>query len=88
MTEQGKWTTEWPKCFEKLEKRMDAGFIEYGDGSFERPLSELLDETEEEILDQIVWSFIGWTRIRHLREKVEVLEDRIALMERLRGVVT
>lgn len=72
-----RWKEDWPKCKKKLEKRMRDGHRDYGDRSFERPLVALLDEVEEEILDQINWSFIAWTRNRELAAKVRVLEDRL-----------
>lgn len=45
--------------------------------SFARPLFSLLEEVEEEILDQANWSFIAWTRLHSLRERVRLLEDRL-----------
>lgn len=72
-----KWRTLWPKFCEKLESRLEKGHREYGDGSFDRSLSSLLEEVEEEIMDQILWSFIGWSRLESLRGQVEKLEGRL-----------
>ena len=37
-----RWKDEWPKCRERLEKRMAEGHREYGDRSFDRPGFALL----------------------------------------------
>jgi hypothetical protein len=54
--------------------RLDAGQLEYGDRSFSRPSSELLDEIEEELLDVIGWAYPLWCRLRKLRAAVERVE--------------
>jgi len=62
-----KWQTMWNILEPKLRERMIHGNKEYGDVTFDRPLSELLIEIEEEILDQIVWSAIAWARLRRVQ---------------------
>ena len=78
---QPEWKKHWPPFIKTLEKRLKAGHREYGDGSFDRPLFTLLAEVEEEILDQVNWSFIAWTRLDSLRERVRLLEDKLDEVE-------
>ena len=75
------WKKDWPPFIQRAEKRLRQGHREYGDGSFERPLFSLLAEVEEEILDQVNWAFIAWTRIHGLRERVRLLEDKLDEVE-------
>ena len=72
--QQGWWKGLVPGFVAKMESRLAAGQREYGDASFDRPIAELIDEVEEEIIDQVGWSFIAWSRIVSLREKVGRLE--------------
>lgn len=76
-----KYKDHWPLFVKKCEKRLRDGHREYGDGSFDRPLFSLLDEVEEEILDTADWSFIAWTRLDSLRERVRLLEDKLDEVE-------
>lgn len=76
-----RWKDEWPPWITRLEKRCRQGHREYGDKSFERPLFSLLEEVEEELLDQAIWSFIGWTTLHRLRERVRLLEDKLDEVE-------
>jgi hypothetical protein len=54
----------------RVKKRLDAGHLEYGDGSFERPPQELLDEILEEIEDIMGWSFVLHCRVTDLKNKL------------------
>lgn len=72
-----KWKKLWPPVRDKLEARMVAGHLEYGDRSFERSVWGLLDEVEEELLDQIIWSFIDITRVSALRDRIKELEESL-----------
>ena len=72
-----KWKKLWPSVRDKLEQRMVAGHQEYSDRSFSRPVFELLNETEEELMDQMVWSFIAITRLNTLRERIQTVEQSI-----------
>jgi len=69
----------WLDFLEKLENRLEKGHREYGDGSFDKPLLSLVDEVEEEIMDQILWSFIGWSRLESLRGRIKELERKPGL---------
>lgn len=50
-----------------LRDRLEAGAVEYGEQSFERPVAQILSEMQEELLDVAGWAFIGWTRLQRLR---------------------
>jgi hypothetical protein len=69
MSDEPLYKKHWPECKKKLEQRLQDGYAEYGDYSFERSPETLFREVEEEILDQMLWSFIAWTRVRKLREE-------------------
>lgn len=54
--------------FHKIMKsRLQSGFLSYGDGSFDRKVTSLLDEIEQELLDVVGWSYILWSRIHHAK---------------------
>ena len=72
------WKKLWPSVQRQLEQRMAQGHREYGDRSFDRPMFALLNEAEEEILDQMVWSFIALTRLTNLKDRIQILEDRLS----------
>jgi len=75
------WKKHWPKFVQRLEKRLRQGHRDYGDKSFARPTFGLLAEVEEELLDQVNWSFIAWTRIHSLRGRLQLLEDKLDEVE-------
>jgi hypothetical protein len=76
-----RWEKEWPKWEKDIKKRLREGHRQYSDKSFDRPLSSLLREAEEEIYDQILWSFIALTRISSLWGRIQRLENAIGLAE-------
>lgn len=59
----------------KLLPRLVQGRRDYGDASFHRPLSELLDEIDEELLDVMGWAVIGRRKVARLRERVARLGE-------------
>ena len=70
-----RWRRHWDR-FElefklALTNRLQKGFEEYGDGSFSRDPSVLLDELAEEALDVCGWGFILWVRLRDLHANVQ-----------------
>ena len=65
--ESPKYKDVFPEFTERLRSRMEKGFAEYGDKSFDRPVNELLGEIEEEILDICGWSLILYSRIQRLK---------------------
>lgn len=53
-----------------LASRLEAGRLEYGDRSFQKPPDDLLAELELEALDLAGWGFILWERIQRMREAI------------------
>jgi hypothetical protein len=51
-----------------LHRRLDRGAAEYGDGSFARPVPELVGELENEVLDLAGWAYVLFVRLRRLKE--------------------
>ena len=51
--------------------RLEQGRVTYGDRSFDRPEDELLSEIAEELQDTAAWSFILWTRLQRLKERMK-----------------
>lgn len=74
MVKTPKWKTHWPEFETLMKDRLQAGFESYGDGSFDRKPSDLLEEATQELLDLVGWGFILWTRVHRLRKLVEALE--------------
>ncbi len=72
-----RYKKEWPRISVDLEKRLKEGHREYGDGSFNRPLSSLLGETREELLDTMLWAFIGIVRLDEMIERVKEFEGLV-----------
>lgn len=58
-----------------MEERLEQGFATYGDISFTRPAKDLVNEIEQEILDQVIWSYILYVRLRRLEK---ALSERTA----------
>jgi hypothetical protein len=54
----------------KLNKKMEKGYHEYGDKSFDREPKELMGEIEEELLDICGWSIILFARLQELKKKL------------------
>lgn len=52
----------------RLAARLEAGRLEYGDRSFQRPPAELVAELQLEALDLAGWGFILWERLERMRE--------------------
>jgi len=74
MTEP-KYREVFPEFIETLRARMEQGFKEYGDKSFERSGVELLEEIEQEVLDICGWSVVVYNRIRKLKELIRMVEN-------------
>jgi hypothetical protein len=64
-------TDGWEEFASKVASRLEKGRQTYGGWSFSRSPGQLLDEVEEEILDVCGWSYILWTRLRTLRQRLE-----------------
>jgi len=54
---------------EKINKRLEVGELEYGKDKFMN--QKLENEVEEEILDICAWSFLLFTKLQRLREKLK-----------------
>lgn len=66
-----KYRSVFPEFVETLRERMEQGFKEYGDKSFDRPGMELIDELEEEVLDICGWGLILYTKICELKVRIK-----------------
>jgi hypothetical protein len=60
----------WSAFAAAVASRLEAGRLSYGDRSFARPPGALLGEVAEELLDTCAWSFILWSRLHALRERL------------------
>ena len=56
---------------ERLRARLVAGAAKYGDTSFRRPITEILDELQQELEDIAGWGLIAWVRIERLRRQLD-----------------
>lgn len=72
------WAADFDQFVEAMRARLHVGALEYGDQSFDKPLSSLADEIDQELVDQANWSFIGFMRLQRTRRKIEELERRCA----------
>ena len=66
---------------EILHDRMEQGYKEYGDESFEKPLIDLLEELEQEVLDQAGWGFILYDKIQRLKKLVNKIDSEKEKLE-------
>lgn len=64
-----RWKEDWADFEEALKAKLQRGFSEYGDGSFDRPTQEILQELQEEALDLAGWGMILWSKIKRARER-------------------
>lgn len=72
---------DWPTFIQSIYRRLEMGRLQYGDESFDKPLSLLLHEVEQEVIDQAGWSFILWSRLQRLKTQLQAVEhatDRTA----------
>jgi hypothetical protein len=56
----------YPVFCAEVQKRLEVGAREYGDGSFRKPDAALVREIEQELLDVMGWGFILWCKVRGL----------------------
>ena len=68
-----KYKEIFPIFIKRLDERMEKGFKEYGDGSFDRDPQDVLNEIQQELLDVCGWSVI----LFHILEtkKKQVVEE-------------
>lgn len=53
----------FPSFAAEVRSRLERGRQEYQDASFRRPVSELISEIREELLDVAGWAFIALARL-------------------------
>jgi hypothetical protein len=58
----------------QLRARLEVGARQYGDSSFRRPATGLLDEIQAELCDVAGWGLLLWVRIERLRERAARLD--------------
>jgi hypothetical protein len=58
----------------RLRERLEVGARQYGDSSFRRPATDLLDEIQAELCDVAGWGLLLWVRIERLRERAARLD--------------
>lgn len=59
---------DWQRFQDHVRARVEQGKCDYGDSSFERPITDILKELQQEIADINGWGFIAYSRIeRYLR---------------------
>ena len=69
-TPEGHWASVWPRFSEAVQAKLAAGHREYGDGSFDRPLGELLTELKAEAVDLAGWGLIVFAAIEQMERKL------------------
>jgi len=57
-----------------LNEKMEKGFQEYGDKSFDRDPVELINELEQEVIDISGWGMILYSRLEDMKKKAEELK--------------
>ena len=67
MSDRINWRDHWPAFAVQMLRRLETGEREYGDESFTRPQSEIVEELAQEALDLAGWAFILWTRIERMK---------------------
>lgn len=55
----------------EIRTRLEHGEREYGDSAFDRDGSELVKETQEELLDVCAWSYFLWRRLAMVSATME-----------------
>ena len=64
------WTDHWPAFSERLQAKLAKGYIEYGDGSFDLPLTELVAELKAECEDISGWGLVLWSKLDRLEKLI------------------
>jgi hypothetical protein len=60
---------------ERLRAKLELGARVYGDRSFSRPLTELITEIGDELVDTAGWALLLHTRLERLRGQIERVEQ-------------
>jgi hypothetical protein len=78
-----RWRAPLASLVRALKGRMRKGHDEYGDRSWSRRPSELLDEISQELLDVVGWAVIANERINAIKSKLTEVEDEYSRRNRL-----
>lgn len=85
----GRPGTDLAEFVAAIEARLEIGEREYADRpASSRPLDELLDEINQELVDVAGWSFLLWRRIEALRERLGAVPDRGSTAQGASGAST
>lgn len=57
-----------------LEPRLAQGADTYGDSSFKKGITQLIDEIEQELLDVCGWGWILWVKLHTLRDLAKTVD--------------
>ena len=60
------WTDHWGEFAAQLKGKLEKGYQEYGDDSFDLSLDQLIKELQAECLDIAGWGLILWVKLRRL----------------------
>lgn len=71
-----------PAFVEQMQARLEMGKRAYGDSSFERPMSSLIIEIQQEFEDAANWSFMAWTALEKLKTRVLDIENEAAIQRK------
>lgn len=61
---------KWPMYEAHVRERLITGARQYGDTSFNKSPSQLLDEISQELMDVTGWAFITWCIIQEMRQRL------------------
>jgi hypothetical protein len=60
----------FPEFMAEVRARLESGKEAYGDGSFEKPMAELVEEMIQEADDICGWGFVLHVRLKRLQERI------------------
>lgn len=81
--DNGHWREVWPSFESALRKKLNAGFREYGDDSFDRDPIDLVAELKAEAIDIAGWGLVVFSVIERFEARVMELEREIARLQRV-----
>jgi hypothetical protein len=67
----------WPAFTREVSRRLETGARVYGDGSFAKTPTALIEEVRQELRDVTGWSFVADTVLARIIETIEAIEDMI-----------
>jgi hypothetical protein len=75
-----RWRAPLARLLWALKPRLQRGAVEYGNKSWERPASEIMDEIEQELLDVVGWAVIARERIQELHRRLHAVERSLEVL--------